>query len=501
MDPDLKTLRRDLDHGGALSVWHDTALPRVGVAVASFACHTRTCPMVHLAILRQGEGEGMARPAKLDLDTATGELGALHDPDAQMAAPVDRTWLAGLLGASLGERLALRLERQHAQLDRNAWLNHDWSAVGDGELVRFCDAFPAAWDFACPGEGAPSWLLDSYCVRPACTCREVAIEVVDPDGVHRGVAKLELGAKGRVQIRACEPAAADAIARLVASADHRKRLHERFTEMRRVARRRATSADDRRAPERLAEELLGRRSLLGEDDLDRVAVLGEPIVPFLRAALADDRAPRRRERAAKLLGVIGGAAAATALCDAMLAPTTDDEFAADLAELVTDAAVAPHAVEPLLARLPSSGETASLILDALVDLNVTDPRIHMALLDAARREPVTYAGHLAEYADRDAIPDLVVLLDELLARDDERGIATLVDLLEGMDALDPSQQQRVTARRDQRRPALVPRTPRSAPSPATPPPGRNDPCWCGSGTKYKRCHLETDEAARRAPLH
>jgi hypothetical protein len=23
-------------------------------------------------------------------------------------------------------------------------------------------------------------------------------------------------------------------------------------------------------------------------------------------------------------------------------------------------------------------------------------------------------------------------------------------------------------------------------------PGRNDPCWCGSGTKYKRCHLDAD---------
>lgn len=22
--------------------------------------------------------------------------------------------------------------------------------------------------------------------------------------------------------------------------------------------------------------------------------------------------------------------------------------------------------------------------------------------------------------------------------------------------------------------------------------GRNDPCWCGSGKKYKRCHLESD---------
>ncbi|MFO0747917.1 MAG: SEC-C metal-binding domain-containing protein [Myxococcota bacterium] len=24
------------------------------------------------------------------------------------------------------------------------------------------------------------------------------------------------------------------------------------------------------------------------------------------------------------------------------------------------------------------------------------------------------------------------------------------------------------------------------------PPGRNDPCWCGSGKKYKKCHLDGD---------
>jgi len=23
--------------------------------------------------------------------------------------------------------------------------------------------------------------------------------------------------------------------------------------------------------------------------------------------------------------------------------------------------------------------------------------------------------------------------------------------------------------------------------------GRNEPCWCGSGKKYKKCHLEADE--------
>lgn len=27
---------------------------------------------------------------------------------------------------------------------------------------------------------------------------------------------------------------------------------------------------------------------------------------------------------------------------------------------------------------------------------------------------------------------------------------------------------------------------------------RNDPCWCGSGRKYKACHLETDEQSRAA---
>lgn len=28
--------------------------------------------------------------------------------------------------------------------------------------------------------------------------------------------------------------------------------------------------------------------------------------------------------------------------------------------------------------------------------------------------------------------------------------------------------------------------------------GRNDPCWCGSGKKYKQCHLKEDRAAQRA---
>ena len=28
--------------------------------------------------------------------------------------------------------------------------------------------------------------------------------------------------------------------------------------------------------------------------------------------------------------------------------------------------------------------------------------------------------------------------------------------------------------------------------------GRNDDCWCGSGRKYKKCHLGDDETKARA---
>jgi uncharacterized protein YecA (UPF0149 family) len=28
-------------------------------------------------------------------------------------------------------------------------------------------------------------------------------------------------------------------------------------------------------------------------------------------------------------------------------------------------------------------------------------------------------------------------------------------------------------------------------------PGRNDPCWCGSEKKYKKCHFAADEAATK----
>ena len=30
-------------------------------------------------------------------------------------------------------------------------------------------------------------------------------------------------------------------------------------------------------------------------------------------------------------------------------------------------------------------------------------------------------------------------------------------------------------------------------------PGRNEPCWCGSGKKYKHCHLKQDQQTAATP--
>jgi SEC-C motif len=39
-------------------------------------------------------------------------------------------------------------------------------------------------------------------------------------------------------------------------------------------------------------------------------------------------------------------------------------------------------------------------------------------------------------------------------------------------------------------------TPRSSAARGDKLPGRNEPCWCGSGKKYKQCHLRKDTEQR-----
>jgi preprotein translocase subunit SecA len=95
---------------------------------------------------------------------------------------------------------------------------------------------------------------------------------------------------------------------------------------------------------------------------------------------------------------------------------------------------------------------------------------------------------------------------ELLARIQER-VARSVFLLPKALAGPPTQRRLRTTRRSVPRAAATTRS-RKATSQTQPRQsadvrpdcelGRNDPCWCGSGKKYKQCHMRKDEQAKRA---
>jgi hypothetical protein len=99
------------------------------------------------------------------------------------------------------------------------------------------------------------------------------------------------------------------------------------------------------------------------------------------------------------------------------------------------------------------------------------------------------------------------ILQRALARPDLDDRESVLDRLVGLyrQWAQPAKQATMAARLDKlrvergssRRSRLA-TVPLPSVSPPARKPGRNEPCWCGSGKKYKRCHLDSDQAAERA---
>jgi hypothetical protein len=144
----------------------------------------------------------------------------------------------------------------------------------------------------------------------------------------------------------------------------------------------------------------------------------------------------------------------------------------------------------------------------LARIGVLDDRIFAVLMEQLEISP-SHAGDLAQYGDDRALPYLSRAFDAYALRDSDSPFANqdLVELQAAIEELGGTLTSRQLAKyRKAREPwerwrrqldaALESRTP--VERPARPRPGRNEPCWCGSSKKYKRCHLDADENAARS---
>jgi SEC-C motif len=150
-----------------------------------------------------------------------------------------------------------------------------------------------------------------------------------------------------------------------------------------------------------------------------------------------------------------------------------------------------------------------------------DERIYAALLDTLQRTPELGANYLVEYGEARARDVLAQTFDALPIREDDNPLANhvFIELRCAIEDLGghvtAAQQQKFTQADAPRRrfvaqmpwdvEAPAPHAGRSGavvrPSAERPRPlprgkhklGRNAPCWCGSGTKYKKCHLPLEQ--------
>jgi hypothetical protein len=160
-------------------------------------------------------------------------------------------------------------------------------------------------------------------------------------------------------------------------------------------------------------------------------------------------------------------------------------------------------LEPALTFLADKADDEDIVMsvcEVLAKLGVKDERIFEALSEVFEpgNEPLT-AGLLAAYGDPRALPlieDAILSfepdLTSLLSRSD------LIELLDAQERLGGFLASDVRERIDDwfaQWEAMQQRRTTAVGAPVRRKVGRNEPCPCGSGKKYKKCHLALDEAA------
>jgi hypothetical protein len=272
------------------------------------------------------------------------------------------------------------------------------------------------------------------------------------------------------------------------------------------------TADDARA---CVRRLIGTKEGLSETIRRDILGLGLAAVPPLVEILLDEKLALTKApgggyapiHAAQLLGELRAEEA----IEPMIHVLADTDPLNILHDQVIQSMlkIGPSVMEPALrVAVNAAPDLQDSVASILARIGLRDERILEILLNQLRRDPDS-AGNLAHYGDPRAVPHLLEALDQYKIVEDENPFSNhaLVELREAIEELGGSltAEQQQKCRRGMRQAEVFRRTllalaeaKRHDSQLAEPigrhgQLGRNDPCWCGSGRKYKKCHLGADE--------
>ncbi len=149
-------------------------------------------------------------------------------------------------------------------------------------------------------------------------------------------------------------------------------------------------------------------------------------------------------------------------------------------------------LEPALARIvPGMDEPLhDNLCGILAGLGVRDERIYAELCKAFERDESMGAVRFADYGDRRAVPLLAQALREFEPDwESPFGLLGLADLVEAHEWLGEALPEELRARVDELNERWDALGARRHATETRVKVGRNDPCPCGSGRKYKKCCL------------
>lgn len=271
---------------------------------------------------------------------------------------------------------------------------------------------------------------------------------------------------------------------------------------------------DREVPEALQAQMLaaGSASIPG-------------LIAILEDALADDEADHgwAPAHAAKLLGMLGDAQAVPVLLRMLACYAVIDGYHQAAEEALV--ALGDPAIEACLEAYPTANneDLRSGIVAVLSRSTEKNERIFQTLLAFFAQSTELGAIYLADYGDPQAIPVLSQMFDALPIDDHSDSVMSnhiFVELQSAIEQLGgqltaaqqakadraDAPRRRFAAQMDEALSRLRIATQQKCMEQAPPIPsngrgtvalkhrtlGRNERCWCGSGKKYKKCHLDLD---------